>query len=332
MPQSVPQSPQGAQDFQGGQQISIGKEFQTRKLNTQLDKMTRSAAGKRSMTKTKRKRGHYIRAQRVTSGRVEDLAFDATLRAAAVHQKGRREELGAKTEDGAAQTPTLRRETDSSPSSVASSETPRPPSPKFLVRKQDLHKKIRVRRAANLILFVVDASWSMAVAERMLATKGAIMSLLTDAYQRRDRVGLVVFQKNTATLVLSPTSSVDLAQKALQEIPVGGKTPLTAGLALSFAIIKREKNLHPEVMPLMIILTDGAGNVSMGNLPPQVEAHKVANQIRDEHIRSVVINMEHVAFDQGLARKLAENLDANCLSLKELHAEALYEAVKKELR
>ena len=314
MPQSVPQSPQGAQDFQGGTQISIGKEFQARKLNTQLDKMTRSSAGKRSMTKTKRKRGHYIRAQRVTSGRVEDLAFDATLRAAAVHQKERRQ--------------TADDERQANPSS----DVGRPSSPKFLVRKQDLHKKIRVRRAANLILFVVDASWSMAVAERMLATKGAIMSLLTDAYQRRDRVGLVVFQKNTATLILSPTSSVDLAQKALQEIPVGGKTPLTAGLALSLAVIKREKNLHPEVMPLMIILTDGAGNVSMGNLPPQVEAHKVANQIRDDHIRSVVINMEHVAFDQGLARKLAENLDANCLSLKELHAEALYEAVKKELR
>ena len=309
MPQSVPQSPQGAQDFQGGTQISIGKEFQARKLNTQLDKMTRSSAGKRSMTKTKRKRGHYIRAQRVTSGRVEDLAFDATLRAAAVYQKERRAALNGETTDGG-----------------------RSSSPKFLVRKQDLHKKIRVRRAANLILFVVDASWSMAVAERMLATKGAIMSLLTDAYQRRDRVGLVVFQKNTATLILSPTSSVNLAQKALQEIPVGGKTPLTAGLALSLAVIKREKNLHPEVMPLMIILTDGAGNVSMGNLPPQVEAHKVANQIRDDHIRSVVINMEHVAFDQGLARKLAENLDANCLSLKELHAEALYAAVKKELR
>lgn len=323
MPQNVPQSPQGAQDFQGGQKIQVGKEFQARKLNTQLDKMTRKSAGKRSMTKTKRKRGHYIQARRVISGKVDDLAFDATLRAAALHQKERREQIDKET----------RRPGD---------QGNRPPSPlppvspshqpKFLVRKHDLHKKIRVRRAANLILFVVDASWSMAVAERMLATKGAIMSLLHDAYQRRDRVGLVVFQKNTATLVLQPTSSVDLAQRALTDIPVGGKTPLTAGLALSLAIIKREKNLHPEVMPLMIILTDGAGNVSMGNLPPQIEAHKVANQIRDEHIRSVVINMEHVAFDQGLARKLAENLDANCLSLKELHAEALYEAVKMELR
>ena len=242
-----------------------------------------------------------------------------------MHQKERREEIDKGTRGQGDKVNDL---TPSPPHLV----TPPTPSPKFLVRKQDLHKKIRVRRAANLILFVVDASWSMAVAERMLATKGAIMSLLHDAYQRRDRVGLVVFQKNTATLILQPTSSVDLAQRALTDIPVGGKTPLTAGLALSLAIIKREKNLHPEVMPLMIILTDGAGNVSMGNLPPQIEAHKVANQIRDEHIRSVVINMEHVAFDQGLARKLAENLDANCLSLKELHAEALYEAVKMELR
>ena len=324
MAQSVPQAPQSAQDFQGGTQIQIGNEFRTRKLNTQLDKITRNAAGKRSMTKTKRKRGRYVRAQLAT-GKVTDLAFDATLRAAAVHQKRRRAEA----------VPPVEREASSVAHEINSAEIaprPTPTAPRFLIRKSDLHKKIRVRRSANLILFVVDASWSMAVAERMAATKGAIMSLLTDAYQRRDRVGLVVFQKNTATLVLPPTSSVDLAQKALSEIPVGGKTPLTAGLALSLHVMKREKNLHPDVMPLMIILTDGAGNVSMGNLPPQIEAHKVANQIRDQRIRSVVINMEHIAFDQGLARKLAENLDANCLSLKELHAEALYAAVKAELR
>ena len=78
----------------------------------------------------------------------------------------------------------------------------------FAIENSDLQRKIRVKRAANLILFVVDASWSMAVAERMSATKGAIMSLLTDAYQRRDRVGLIVFQKNKSTLVLPPTSHV----------------------------------------------------------------------------------------------------------------------------
>jgi magnesium chelatase subunit ChlD-like protein len=318
MPQSVPAAPQSAQDFQGGQQTKIGQEFSARKLNTPLDKITRNATGKRSTTKTNRKRGRYIKALPM-KGRPEDLAFDATLRAAAVHQRRRRAEVDAEALTAKAARPKVQGAEDKKQMA-------------FLVRKPDLRKKLRVRRAANLILFVVDASWSMAVAERMMATKGAIMSLLTDAYQRRDRVGLVVFQKATATLVLPPTSSIDLAQRALRDIPVGGKTPLSAGLTLSLHVTQREKRLHPEVMPLMIVLTDGAGNVSMSNLPPQIEAHRIANQIRDEHIRSVVINMEHVAFDQGLARKLAEQMDARCLSLRELHAEALYEAVKKELK
>ncbi|MCL6512323.1 MAG: VWA domain-containing protein [Anaerolineae bacterium] len=307
MLQTVPSAPQQAQEWQGGQKTALGEEFRARKLNTPLDKITRNMAGKRSTTRTKRKRGRYIKAL-PSRGRVEDVAFDATLRAAAIHQKARRQQAQEAADRRAEVQPALH------------------------VRKSDLHRKVRVRRAANLILFVVDASWSMAVAERMAATKGAIMSLLNDAYQRRDRVGLIVFQKSTATLVLPPTSSVELAQKALRDIPVGGKTPLSAGLTLSLHVTLREKRLHPEVMPLLIVLTDGAGNVSMSNLPPQIEAHRIANQIRDEHIRSVVINMEHVAFDQGLARKLAEHLDARCLSLRELHAEALYEAVKKELR
>jgi magnesium chelatase subunit D len=323
MQQNVPAAPQSAQDWQGGQKTALGEEFRARKLNTPLDKITRNATGKRSTTKTNRKRGRYIKA-RPLKGRVDDLAFDATLRAAAVHQRTRKRAGAA--EQGS------RGADERSTSAPQLPRTPAQTQPAFHVQKADYHKKVRVRRAANLILFVVDASWSMAVAERMAATKGAIMSLLTDAYQRRDRVGLVVFQKSMATLILPPTSSVELAQKALQDIPVGGKTPLSAGLTLSLHVTMREKRLHPEVMPLLIVLTDGAGNVSMSNLPPQVEAHRIANQIRDEHIRSVVINMEHVAFDQGLARKLAENLEARCLSLRELHAEALYDAVKKELK
>ena len=139
-------------------------------------------------------------------------------------------------------------------------------------------RKVRVRRAANLVLFLVDASWSMAVAERMAATKGAILSLLTDAYQRRDRVGLIVFQKDRATLVMPPTTSVYLAQRALADIPVGGKTPLSAGLFMAQEVLKREKILHPDVMPLLIVLTDGAGNVSMGHLSPQEEAQTVCRR------------------------------------------------------
>jgi magnesium chelatase subunit D len=171
----------------------------------------------------------------------------------------------------------------------------------------------------------------MAVAERMAATKGAILSLLTDAYQRRDRVGLIVFQKDKASVVLPPTSSVQLARRALADIPVGGKTPLSAGLTLAHRVIQQQRHLHPDVMPLMIVLTDGAGNVSMTNLSPRDESHRAAELFRREGTRSVVVNMEHASFDQGLARELADHLGAPCLTLHDLRAESLYATVRKEL-
>jgi magnesium chelatase subunit D len=193
-------------------------------------------------------------------------------------------------------------------------------------------RKIRVRRTANLILFVVDASWSMAVAERMAAAKGAILSLLNDAYQRRDRVGMIVFQKDRATLVLSPTNSVMMAQRALQDIPVGGKTPLSAGMRLAYEVLMREKITMPDVIPLMVLLTDGAGNVAMGNkLGPLVESYQIARMIAEEHVHSVVINLEHPAFDRGLAQALADNLLSPCYSIEDLRAESLYLAVKQEI-
>jgi magnesium chelatase subunit D len=286
--------------WEGGQKVKSTEEFQTRKLNTQLDKMTRKQAGRRSTTKTERKRGRYIRA--VPAGdKVNDIAFDATLRAAAVHQQARAEQ---KKQTGMA----------------------------YALRRGDLQRKIRVKKAANLILFVVDASWSMAVSERMQATKGAILSLLTDAYQRRDRVGLVVFQKDRASLVLPPTNSVTLAKESLEDIPVGGKTPLSAGLMLSYDTIRREQNIHPDVMPMMILLTDGAGNVSLsGSVSPQEEAHAIARLIKEAEIRTVTINMEHVAFDQGLAKRLAESLGGPCYTLAQLRAEALLETVRAEM-
>jgi Mg-chelatase subunit ChlD len=181
------------------------------------------------------------------------------------------------------------------------------------------------------VLFLVDASWSMAVAERMNATKGAILSLLTDAYQRRDRVGLIVFQKDRATLVLPPTNSVQLAQKALVDIPVGGKTPLAAGLLMASDVLMREKHTHPDVEPLLIVMTDGAGNVSIGPLPPQEEAYHFADGIAQENVKCVVINMEHAAFDQGLAQQLANHLKAPCSSLNEIKAENLYHTVRQEM-
>lgn len=276
--------------------VSVGNTFRPQKLQTPLDKLPRRVAGKRSRTRTERKRGRYV-SSRPMAGDTSDVAFDATFRQAAPYQIER-----ARTDVALA------------------------------IEAHDLRKKVRVRRAANLILFVVDASWSMAAAERMTATKGAIMSLLIDAYQKRDRVGLVVFQKEDARLVLPPTSSVDLAQKALKDIPVGGKTPLSAGLLLAHQVLVREKARDREVMPLMIIVTDGAGNVAMTDLPPQEEALKIAGMIDKADLRSVVINTEHEAFDRGLAQNLADVLGGPCYTLKQLRAEELYQTVREEMR
>jgi Mg-chelatase subunit ChlD len=202
----------------------------------------------------------------------------------------------------------------------------------YALKKSDLQRKIRVRRASNLILFVVDASWSMAVSERMEATKGAIMSLLTDAYQRRDRVGLVIFNKDRANLVLPPTNSVMLAKKALVDVSVGGRTPLSAGLSMAYETVMLEQRKHPDVMPMIILLTDGAGNVSMsGDLAPQDEAHKIAAMIKREDIRAVTINMEHTVFDRGLAGQLADKLGGPCYTLGQLRAETLLATVKQEI-
>jgi Mg-chelatase subunit ChlD len=280
--------------WEGGKKVESSAEFNPRKLQTSLDKLTRKHAGRRSRTHTDRKRGHYIQA-RPAGDKTDDIAFDATLRAAAPFQKQRGDQLAS--------------------SGMA-----------YALRKSDLYRKVRVRRTANLILFVVDASWSMAVSERMQATKGAIMSLLTDAYQRRDRVGLIVFQKDRASMVLPPTNSVTLAKKALANIPVGGKTPLTAGLLLAYDTIKREKALHPD-----ILLTDGAGNVSMTAASPQEEAHRLAENFKIDSIKTVTINMEHVAFDQGLATKLADRLGGPCYTLGQLRADILYQTVRQEM-
>ena len=235
--------------WDGGEKVKIGETFSPRKLDTPLDKMMRQHGGRRSRTHTDRKRGRYIQARPATGKTATTWPL---MPPCGLPRPSSNERAEQRKQCGLCRQPS------------------------------DYQRKVRVRRAANLVLFLVDASWSMAVAERMAATKGAILSLLTDAYQRRDRVGLIVFQKDRATLVLPPTNSVFLAQRALADIPVGGKTPLSAGLQMAYEVLQREKHLHPDVQPLLIVLTDGAGNVSMGNMPPQEEAYEMAELIAME--------------------------------------------------
>ncbi len=298
-PEAAPQRSSSPGDEKGpSRPVDVGQVFETRRLDTPLDKMTREQSGKRSYSRTERKRGRYIKA-RPARDKFDDIAFDATLRAAAPYQKRRSQE---------------------GDSDMA-----------LKLRLSDLQRKVRVRRTGNLILFVVDASWSMAASERMEATKGAIMSLLIDAYQRRDQVGLVVFQRDRARVVLPPTNSVELAQKALQNLPVGGKTPLSHGLFTAYQVIEAAKRKDPEIRPLVILLTDGAGNVSMTGMPAQEEAMRMAELFAQAKIRSIVINMEHAAFDRGLAQALADRMGGVCYNLPDLRADTLLNTVKREI-
>jgi magnesium chelatase subunit D len=189
----------------------------------------------------------------------------------------------------------------------------------FQVTQDDLHQQIRVGKQANLILFVVDASGSMAAQRRMEAVKGAVLSLLTDAYQQRDEVAVISFRCKSAELILSPTRSVDLAEQNLRELPTGGRTPLSH--ALSVALETLEKTSMP---PLLVLLSDGKANVPLitGNDPWQ-ESLEFAHLLAKRRVPALVLDTETGYLRLGRARQLAQVLGAECLTLEELSAENL---------
>lgn len=217
---------------------------------------------------------------------------------------------------------------DQNPSSLAVGATLRSAALRdaedFLVTKNDLHQQIRTGKNANLILFVVDASGSMAAQRRMEAVKGAVLSLLTDAYQQRDEVAVIGFCGKSAQLLLSPTRSVDLAERNLRELPTGGRTPLPH--ALSVALETLEKTAMP---PLLVLLSDGRANVALhvGNDPWQ-ESLRFAGLLAERGVPALVLDTETGYLRLGKARQLAEALGAEYLTLEELSAENLVLTVR----
>lgn len=212
---------------------------------------------------------------------------------------------------------------DQNPSSLAVGATLRSAalrgSEDFQVAKSDLHQQVRAGKNANLILFVVDASSSMAAQRRMEAVKGAVLSLLTDAYQQRDEVAVISFRGESAQLLLSPTRSVDLAEQNLRELPTGGRTPLPH--ALSVALETLEKTSMP---PLLVLLSDGKANVALndGNDPWQ-ESLRFAELLAERGVPALVLDTETGYLRLGRARQLAQALGAEYLTLEELSAENL---------
>lgn len=313
--------------------------FRIRKhLEGKGDARQRRAAGRRSRSTTSRKQGRYISSAYASP--ITDLALDATLREAAPHQKKRQAMVAVAGWVAA--------DSGASPEYARDGEQQQHHSRRMLLHRQDLRQKVRVRRTRNAVCFVVDASWSMAAEERMQATKTAILSILRDAYQRRDHVGLVSFRGTTASILLPLTSSVDLAQQRLQAMPVGGKTPLARGLLTGYEVLSQACKRDPEIIPLMVIITDGQANVSMGQTPPQFESYRIAQLIARQQIRAIVIDTESSAQDcsniisahasritlramtieQGLARLLAEHLQGDYYRLDDLRGGGLARMVR----
>jgi magnesium chelatase subunit D len=253
-----------------------GATFRARRL--EVPGKGRGAAGRRSRAYTDSGATVGVRQRRQ---QVRDLHVNATLIASAPHQLGR-----GRT------------------------------GPGLILESGDLRERRREGRESNLVLFVVDASGSMAASRRMEAVKGAVLSLLLDAYQRRDKVGLISFRGIGAELLLPPTSSADAAARRLETLPTGGRTPLAAGLAEAYATLRREKLRDPLRRPLLVVVTDGRHNA--GGKPGPA-----AGLLRRDGVAAVVVDCESGPVRLGLAAVLARALGADCVDVAGLSAGAL---------
>jgi magnesium chelatase subunit D len=275
--------PSGTKPGSGERTFSAAEEFEPVHLEVP-EKGRGGPLGRRS--RVVGDHGHPV-GDREVGEAPEDLALAATVRAAAPHQRAR-----GRTGRG------------------------------LVLRREDLRENVREGREGNLVLFVVDASGSMAARRRMSAVKGAILSLLADAYQRRDKVGLVSFRGEEARILLPPTSSVELGASRLEELPTGGRTPLAAGLEKAAEVIERERLREKERRPLLVLLTDGRSTAGP-------DPRGAASGLRRLGAAMIVVDTEEGYARLGMAGALAEAMGARCLRLEELRADSLVELVER---
>ncbi len=250
-------------------------------------------SGRRSLVKSENHQGRYVGYRMAGEEKVTDLAFDATVRAAAPFQHVR----------------------DRGNRAIA-------------IDKADMRIKIREKRTGGCILFVVDASASMGANRRMREVKAAILSLLNVSYQKRDRVGLIAFRKDKAELLLGITRSVDLAQKKLSELPTGGKTPLAAGLDLAYEVIMGLKMREPDALPTIVLVSDGrASGKKEKNSNPFADALRSAERIGNQKIHTIILDTENDFIKFHLCAELNKKLNGTLLTMEELKAEGIVEAV-----
>ncbi len=199
--------------------------------------------------------------------------------------------------------------------------------PGLRLATEDLRQAELEGREGNLVLFVVDASGSMGSRARMAAVKGAVLSLLTDAYQRRDKVGLITFRGAGAELALPPTWSVEAAAARLTDLPTGGRSPIAAGLLRAHETLRVERVRDPRRRPLLVVVTDGRATGERGT-DHLAQAHRAAGLLQSAGTAGVVVDCESGYVQLGLARTLGEHLGARTLRLDELGAQALVQTVK----
>ncbi|WP_458242990.1 putative cobaltochelatase [Streptomyces sp. MAI_2237] len=271
----------------GGEQSAVraAEPFRTKVLS--VPGIGEGAAGRRSRARTEHGRTTGARRPR---GALTKLHLAATVQAAAPHQRARGRS-----------------------------------GPGLVVRRDDLRQATREGREGNLVLFVVDASGSMAARARMSAVKGAVLSLLLDAYQRRDKVGLVTFRGAAADVALPPTSSVDAAAARLESLPTGGRTPLAAGLLKAHDVLRVERLRDPARRPLVVLVTDGRAT---GGPEPVALAGRAARLFAADGVASVVVDCESGPVRLGLAGQLAGELGGTAVTLDELRADSIAGLVK----
>ncbi|MEU6572774.1 putative cobaltochelatase [Streptomyces sp. NPDC046805] len=266
--------------------VGAAEPFRTKVLS--VPGIGEGAAGRRSRARTEH--GRTTGARR-PQGALTKLHLAATVQAAAPHQRARGRS-----------------------------------GPGLVVRRDDLRQATREGREGNLVLFVVDASGSMAARQRMSAVKGAVLSLLLDAYQRRDKVGLVTFRGSSAEVALPPTSSVDAAAVRLESLPTGGRTPLAAGLLKAHEVLRVERLRDPARRPLVVVVTDGRAT---GGPEPVALAGRAARLFAAESVASVVVDCESGPVRLGLAGRLAKELGAAAVTLDELRADSIAGLVRE---
>ncbi|MGW7360956.1 putative cobaltochelatase [Streptomyces sp. NPDC054802] len=269
------------------QPVRAAEPFRTKMLS--VPGLGEGAAGRRSRARTEQGRTTGARRPR---GALTKLHLAATVQAAAPHQRAR-----GRSGRG------------------------------LVVRRDDLRQATREGREGNLVLFVVDASGSMAARKRMGAVKGAVLSLLLDAYQRRDKVGLITFRGRGAELALPPTSSVDAAAARLESLPTGGRTPLAEGLLKAQDVLRIERLRDPSRRPLLVVVTDGRAT-GAGAGDAFASALRAARLHAAERTAAVVVDCETGPVRLGLAGRLAGSLGGSAVTLDELRAESIAGLVK----